>query len=169
MKRSGRAHTYGDHVNTDVIIPARFLNDPSLQNMAAHCMEDIDSEFTRRVRPDDVIVGGADFGCGSSREHAPMAIKAARVSCVVAASFARIFFRNAINIGLPVMECPEAARAISMGDALTIDLALGEILDVTTGESFRAAPFPPFMQKIVAAGGLVNYTKRQLEGAAREV
>lgn len=162
MKCNGHAHKYGDHINTDVIIPARQLNDPSLQNMAAHCMEDIDPEFVRRVRPGDMIVGGADFGCGSSREHAPIAIKACGVSCVIAASFARIFFRNAINIGLPVMECPEASAAIAMGDELQVDLSTGEIRDLTTGGCYQAAPFPPFMQRIIAAGGLINYTRERL-------
>lgn len=168
MKNTGTAHKYGDHINTDVIIPARLLNDPSLENMAAHCMQDIDPDFVKRARPGDMIVGGADFGCGSSREHAPVSIKAAGVSCVVAKSFARIFFRNAINIGLPVMECPEAADAISMGDRLEVDFDTGSIHNLTTGGRFQAAPFPPFMQKIIAAGGLVSYTKQQLgegEGA----
>lgn len=162
MKSKGHAHKYGDHINTDVIIPARRLNDPSHENMAAHCMEDIDPEFVKRVRAGDMIVGGVDFGCGSSREHAPIAIKASGVSCVIAASFARIFFRNAINIGLPVMECPEADASISMGDALEVDFDTGEIRDLTTGGCYQAAPFPPFMLRIIAAGGLVNYTKGQI-------
>lgn len=162
MRIQGTVHKYGNHIDTDVIIPARVLNDPSPANLAAHCMEDIDPQFVARVQPGDMIVGGLNFGCGSSREHAPLAIKAAGVSCVVAENFARIFFRNAINIGLPVLECPEAAQAAQMGDKLTIDLQTGEIMNETRGESYTAMPFPPFMQAIIDAGGLVAYTRAKL-------
>ena len=159
MTCKGFVHKYGDHVNTDVIIPARTLNDPSIENMVRHCMEDIDADFINRVKPGDVMVGGINFGCSSSREHAPVAIKAAGIACVIAANYGRIFYRNAINIGLPVMECPEAAADASMGDVMTVDLDTGEITNETRGKSYRAVPFPPFMQRIISAGGLVGYTK----------
>lgn len=159
MKLKGTVHKYADHVNTDVIIPARLLNQPDPEIMAAHCMEDIDPQFAARVQRGDVIVGGVNFGCGSSREHAPLAIKAAGISCVVAASFARIFFRNAINIGLPVLECPQAAADAQMGDAMEIHLASGRITNLTRGREYQAAAFPPFMQQIIDAGGLVNHIK----------
>jgi len=162
----GICHKYGDHVDTDVIIPARYLNDPRRENLAAHCMEDIDAAFAGQVRSGDIIVGGANFGCGSSREHAPLAILAAGVSCVIADSFARIFYRNAINIGLPVMECPDAARDAAAGDEIEVDLDTGAINNLTKGARYTAAPFPPFMQEIIAAGGLVPYTKKRL-GAGR--
>lgn len=156
---SGTVHKYGDHIDTDVIIPARTLNNPDPANLAAHCMEDIDKDFVRRVRPGDILVGGLNFGCGSSREHAPIAIKASGISCVIAKNFARIFFRNAINIGLPVLECPEAAEAAQSGDVLDVDLDTGVIHNRTRNASYTAAAFPPFMQGIIAVGGLVNSIK----------
>lgn len=159
MKCKGFVHEYGDHVDTDVIIPARTLNDPSPANLAAHCMEDIDPEFVRRVKPGDIMVGGLNFGCGSSREHAPMALVASGISCVIAENFARIFFRNSINIGLPVLECPEAAREAETGDEIEADLDTGAIKNLTKGKTYTAAPFPEFMRRIISAGGLVEYTK----------
>ena len=154
-----KAHKYGDNVDTDVIIPARHLNTSDPGELAAHCMEDIDPHFAGVVRRGDIIVAGRNFGCGSSREHAPIAIKASGISCVVAESFARIFYRNALNIGLPILECPAAAKAISDGDEVSVELATGEIADLTTGQRFRAEPFPPFMMDLVAAGGLAAYLK----------
>lgn len=156
----GKVFKFGDDVNTDVIIPARYLNDPSLENMARHCMEDIDPEFPKVDHTGDIMVGGWNFGCGSSREHAPVSIKACGVSCVIAASFARIFYRNAINIGFPILECPEAAEAIANGDEVSVDFETGVITDETTGQSFKAAAFPPFIQAIIEAGGLINYRKK---------
>ena len=155
MKVSGIAHKYGDNVDTDVIIPARYLNTASREELAVHCMEDIDPDFPKKVKPGDLIVAGENFGCGSSREHAPMAIQASGVSCVIARSFARIFYRNAINIGLPILECPEAADAIAAGDRVSVDFDSGLILDETTGKSFTAAPFPPFILDIIREGGLI--------------
>lgn len=157
----GRVFKFGDDVNTDVIIPARYLNDPSLENMAKHCMEDIDPEFPKQDHTGDIMVGGWNFGCGSSREHAPVSIKACGVSCVIAASFARIFYRNAINIGFPILECPEASEAIAAGDTVSVDFETGTIIDETTGQEFKAAAFPPFIQKIIKAGGLINYRKEE--------
>ena len=161
----GRVFKFGDDVNTDVIIPARYLNDPSLENMAKHCMEDIDPEFPKQDHTGDIMVGGWNFGCGSSREHAPVSIKACGVSCVIAASFARIFYRNAINIGFPILECPEASEVIAAGDTVSVDFETGTIIDETTGQEFKAAAFPPFIQKIIKAGGLINYRKE--EGKAK--
>jgi 3-isopropylmalate/(R)-2-methylmalate dehydratase small subunit len=158
----GRAHKYGDHVNTDVIIPARYLNVSDADELASHCMEDLDPAFVKRVQRGDVLVGGEDFGCGSSREHAPIAIKASGVAAVIARSFARIFFRNAINIGLPVLVSPEAANEIAAGDELEVDLAAGTIRDITRGKTYQAQPFPQFLQDIIAAGGLIPYTRRRL-------
>ena len=158
----GRAHVYGDNVDTDVIIPARYLTSHDPAELAAHCMEDIDSEFLTRVQPGDIIVGGENFGCGSSREHAPIAIKASGVSAVIASSFARIFFRNTINVGLPALACPEAAATIQKGDELSLDLATGRIENVTQGRTYQAEPFPEFLREIVAAGGLVAYTQKRL-------
>jgi len=155
-------HRYGDNVNTDVIIPARYLTTSDVAELAAHCMEDLDAGFVKRVRPGDMIVAGENFGCGSSREHAPLAIKGAGVSCVIAPSFARIFFRNAINVGLPALVCPEAAAKIQSGDELAVDLGSGRIENTTQGESYQAEPFPEFLQQIIAAGGLVPYTRRRL-------
>ena len=154
-----KAHKYGNDVDTDVIIPARYLNTSAPEELAAHCMEDIDPMFAGRVRHGDIIVAGRNFGCGSSREHAPLAIKASGISCVVAESFARIFYRNALNIGLPILECPAAANAISAGDEGSVNLETGEITDITTGRTFHAEPFPPFMMELIAAGGLAAYLK----------
>jgi 3-isopropylmalate/(R)-2-methylmalate dehydratase small subunit len=159
MQAKGTVHKYGDNVDTDVIIPARYLNTASAEELAAHCMEDIDADFVKNVKQGDIIVGGANFGCGSSREHAPLAIKTAGVSCVIAASFARIFYRNAINIGLPILESPEAAAAIANGDEVQVDFDTGAITDITSGQTFKAQPFPPFIQNIIAAGGLLNSLK----------
>ena len=156
MEATGFVHKYPDNVDTDVIIPARYLNTPNAQELAAHCMEDIDPEFIHKVKPGDIIVGGANFGCGSSREHAPLAIKTVGVSCVIAASFARIFYRNSINIGLPILECPAASAAIQAGDKVKVDFDTGIITDETTGETFKAQPFPPFIQNIIKAGGLME-------------
>ncbi|MDO4477684.1 MAG: 3-isopropylmalate dehydratase small subunit [Lachnospiraceae bacterium] len=157
MEANGRVFKFGDNIDTDVIIPARYLNSSDPAELAAHCMEDIDKTFTQRVAKNDIIVGCKNFGCGSSREHAPIAIKAAGVSCVIAETFARIFYRNSINIGLPIVECPEASREINDGDEVEVNFDTGVILDKTTGKSYQAQPFPPFMQKIIAAGGLMNY------------
>ena len=154
-----KIYTYGDNVDTDVIIAARYLNDPSDANLKAHCMEDIDPSFSKTVEEGDIIVGGANFGCGSSREHAPLSIKVSGVKCVIAASFARIFYRNAINIGLPIMECPEAAAAIRPGDTVTVDFKTGKIVDETQGKTFQAAPFPEFIDGIIENGGLMNSLK----------
>jgi 3-isopropylmalate/(R)-2-methylmalate dehydratase small subunit len=165
MILKGRTHKYGDHVNTDVIIPARYLNVSDADELAAHCMEDIDAEFVKRVKPGDVIIGGEDFGCGSSREHAPIAIKAAGISAVIARSFARIFFRNAINIGLPALVSPQATAEIQANDELEIDLATGTIRDVTRGATYQAQPFPDFLREIMAAGGLIAHTRRRLGSA----
>ena len=157
----GTAFKYGDNVDTDVIIPARYLNTPNAKELAAHCMEDIDADFVSRVKPGDIIVAGRNFGCGSSREHAPIAIKASGVACVIAASFARIFYRNALNVALPILECPEAAAAISKGDVVSVDFAAGTITDETTDAVFTAEPFPPFMRDLIAAGGLAAYLKNR--------
>jgi 3-isopropylmalate/(R)-2-methylmalate dehydratase small subunit len=158
----GRAWKYGDNVDTDAIIPARYLNVSTPDELAAHCMEDIDASFVSQVRPGDMIVGGANFGCGSSREHAPLAIKAAGVSCVIAKSFARIFYRNAINIGLPILECPEAVPGIETGQTLEVDLVEGTVTNLATGEAFQAEPYPPFLMNIISAGGLIPYTRQKL-------
>lgn len=157
MNAKGKVFKYGDNVDTDVIIPARYLAIQDRKELAQHCMEDIDSEFVSQVQQGDIMVAGKNFGCGSSREHAPIVIKEAGVSCVIAETFARIFFRNAINIGLPIIECPEAATSIKAGDDVSIDFDSGIITDNTTGRSFKGQPFPEFMQKIIAAEGLVNY------------
>jgi len=162
----GRVWKYGDDINTDVIIPARYLFTTDPAELAAHCMEDLDPSFAGKVRPGDVIVAGRNFGCGSSREHAPVAIRAAGVACVIAVSFARIFYRNAINVGLPILECPEAVAALQDGDEVEVDVAAGTIRRVATGETFQAAPFPPFMQEILRCGGLVEYARRKLAAAA---
>ena len=156
---TGKVFKYGDNVDTDVIIPARYLNAPSPEELAKHCMEDIDISFATTVKPGDIMVGGANFGCGSSREHAPIAIRACGVRCVIAASFARIFYRNSINIGFPILECPEAAAAIKNGDTVSVDFASGVIHDDTTGESFQAAAFPPFIPKIIEHDGLLPSLK----------
>ncbi len=157
MKLEGTVFKYGDNVDTDVIIPARYLNSSDPKELAAHCMEDIDKEFTSKVKSGDIIVAAKNFGCGSSREHAPIAIKAAGVSIVIAETFARIFYRNSINIGLPIMECPDAAREINPGDQVEVDLDSGIVTDVTLGKSWKGQAFPPFMQNIISAGGLIPY------------
>ncbi|MBR4543723.1 MAG: 3-isopropylmalate dehydratase small subunit [Lachnospiraceae bacterium] len=157
MKAEGRVFKFGDNVDTDVIIPARYLNSSDPAELAQHCMEDIDAEFVKKVKKGDIIVADKNFGCGSSREHAPIAIKAAGVSCVIADTFARIFYRNAINIGLPILECPAAAAAIKDGDEVEVNFDDGVITDKTTGETFKGQAFPEFMQKIIKAEGLVNY------------
>lgn len=157
MKACGHVFKYGDNVDTDVIIPARYLNATQGEELAKHCMEDIDKEFIHKVQKGDIIVANKNFGCGSSREHAPLAIKCAGVSCVIAETFARIFYRNAINIGLPIIECPEAAKAIEAGDEVEVDFDSGVITDKTKGETYKGQSFPPFMQSIISAGGLVNY------------
>ena len=156
MNAHGFVHRYGDNVDTDVIIPARYLNTASHSELAAHCMEDIDKEFVNKVKSGDIIVAGKNFGCGSSREHAPIAIKASGISCVIAPTFARIFYRNAINIGLAILECPEAAAAIQDGDEVAVDFDTGVITDVTSGQTFQAQPFPPFIQNIIQKGALLN-------------
>jgi 3-isopropylmalate/(R)-2-methylmalate dehydratase small subunit len=158
----GRVWKYGDNIDTDVIIPARYLNMSTPEELAQHCMEDIDPRFVKEVRDGDIIVGGENFGCGSSREHAPLAIKGSGVTCVVAESFARIFYRNAINIGLPIIICPEAAREAQDGDELVVDLEAGRITNTRLGKAYTTSPFPPFIMKIIEAGGLVPYTQAQL-------
>lgn len=160
MTVKGTVHKYASDVDTDVIIPARYLNTTSETELAAHCMEDIDPGFVKRVQPGDIIVAEDNFGCGSSREHAPIAIKASGVSLVIANTFARIFYRNAINIGLPILECPEAVGNIRAGDVISCDLSKGVIKNETTGQSFTAQPFPVFIQNIIDAGGLMNSLKR---------
>ena len=160
----GKAFKYGDNIDTDVIIPARYLNTSDPEELAAHCMEDIDQEFTKNARKGDFIVAGENFGCGSSREHAPIAIKAAGISCVIAASFARIFYRNAVNIGLPILECPDAPGGVEYGDTLSVDLEAGTIRNVSRKKEYPSQPLPPFMQDIIRAGGLVERTKKKLEG-----
>lgn len=156
-KANGHVFKYGDNVDTDVIIPARYLNSSDPAELATHCMEDIDKDFIKNVKKGDIMVANKNFGCGSSREHAPIAIKAAGVDCVIAETFARIFYRNAINIGLPIIECPEAAKEIANGDQVEIDFDSGIIKDITTGKEYQGQAFPEFMQKIIAAEGLVNY------------
>ena len=157
MKALGHVFKYGDNVDTDVIIPARYLNSFDAQELASHAMADIDPDFVNKVKPGDLIVANKNFGCGSSREHAPLCLKTAGVSCVIAETFARIFYRNSINIGLPIIECPEAAEAIQAGDEVEIDFDTGIITDKTQNRQFKGQAFPPFMQKIIAAGGLINY------------
>ena len=161
MNAKGKAFKYGDNVDTDVIIPARYLNTPDPKELAAHCMEDIDANFVKSVKPGDIIVAGRNFGCGSSREHAPISIKASGVACVIAASFARIFYRNSLNVALPILECPEAAAAIAAGDAVSVDFETGRITDETSGQTFTAEPFPPFMRDLIAAGGLAAYLSKK--------
>ena len=162
MTLKGKVHKYGADVNTDVIIPARYLMLDNPDELAQHCMEDIDADFLNRVEPGDIIMATTNFGCGSSREHAPLAIKAAGISCVIAGSFARIFFRNAINIGLPLLECAEAVANTEAGDLLEIDLSRGEIKNLTRGMTFTAEPYPEFMAELISAGGLIEYTRRRL-------
>ena len=156
-----KVYKYGANVDTDVIIPARHLNDPSPAALASHCMEDIDTAFASTVEPGAIIVAGPNFGCGSSREHAPLAIKSCGVKCVIAPSFARIFYRNSINIGFPIVECPQAAEEIQAGDQVEVDFASGIITDVTTGKTYQAAPFPEFINGIITSGGLLNSLKER--------
>ncbi len=162
MKITGKTWKFGDDVDTDAIIPARYLNTTDPAALASHCMEDADPHFASRVKPGEIIVAGKNFGCGSSREHAPIAIKAAGVSCVLARSFARIFYRNALNMGLPILECPEGADRIQTGDELAIDLDSGLIENLTRKEKYTAQPIPDFMQKLIKAGGLMEYVKEQM-------
>ena len=160
MKTNGKVHKYGDNIDTDVIIPARYLNTADHKELASHCMEDIDKDFVKKVKDGDIIVGGANFGCGSSREHAPIAIKNSGISCVIAATFARIFFRNAINIGLAILECPEASEKIADGDEVSIDFDTGVITNVTKNETYKAEPFPEFVKNIIDSDGLLNSLKK---------
>lgn len=161
MKAHGIVHKYGDNVDTDVIIPARYLNTASHKELSAHCMEDIDADFVKNVKEGDIIVAEKNFGCGSSREHAPIAIKASGISCVIASTFARIFYRNSINIGLPILECDEAAHEIKSGDEIDIDFDTGVITNVTTGKTYQAEPFPEFIQNIIKDGGLINHVTKK--------
>jgi 3-isopropylmalate dehydratase small subunit len=158
----GKVWKYGDNVDTDAVIPARYLNVSTPEELALHCMEDIYLDFAGAVQPGDIIVGGKNFGCGSSREHAPLAIKGAGVSCVIAETFARIFYRNAINIGLPILECPEAVTDTDAGQTLEVALETGTIRNLDTGQVFQAAPYPPFMMDIISAGGLIEFTRKEL-------
>ena len=158
----GKTWKFGDDINTDLIIPARYLNTSRPEELARHCLEGVDPEFSKKVRQGDIIIAGKNFGCGSSREHAPIALKAAGVSCIVAQSFARIFYRNSFNIGLPILECPEAVDAISEGHEVEINMESGAIRDVTRGKTFKARPIPKFMQELVRTGGLLNYTMRRI-------
>ena len=159
MKAEGKVFRYGSNVDTDVIIPARYLNTSDHAELASHCMEDIDPEFVKRVQKGDIIVAGRNFGCGSSREHAPIAIKESGISCVIAESFARIFYRNSLNIGLPILECKAVSEEIQAGDKVSVDYSTGVITDETTGKEYQAEPFPPFMQRLIQAGGLAAYIK----------
>lgn len=161
MKVCGKVFKYGNNVDTDVIIPARYLNTSEPKELASHCMEDIDKDFIKSVKPGDIIVAQRNFGCGSSREHAPIAIKASGVSCVIASTFARIFYRNSINIGLPILECEEAAKAISSGDEVEVDFSTGVIKNKTKGETYKSLPFPEFIQKIIDSNGLLNAIKEK--------
>lgn len=161
MNTKGKVFKYGDNVDTDVIIPARYLNTSVASELALHCMEDIDTEFVKNVETGDIMVAGLNFGCGSSREHAPLVIKTCGTGCVIAKSFARIFYRNAINIGLPILECPDACDEISQNDQVEVNFDNGEIRNITTGKTYHAQPFPPFIQKIISAGGLLRSLKMQ--------
>jgi 3-isopropylmalate/(R)-2-methylmalate dehydratase small subunit len=163
LKLEGKVHKFGADVNTDVIIPARYLNITQPEELAKHCMEDIGPEFLARVAPGDIIVAATNFGCGSSREHAPLAIKACGISCIIAQSFARIFFRNAINIGLPLLECAEAIEETEAGDILEVELSSGKIINISRNKKFIANPYPEFMMGIINAGGLIEYTKAKLQ------
>lgn len=165
MALSGQVWKYGDNVDTDAIIPARYLNMSTAEELARHCMEDIDTSFASAVQPGDIIVGGGNFGCGSSREHAPLAIKGSGVSCVIAESFARIFYRNAINIGMPILACPEAVAGAQKGDTLTVDLEAGTITNARTGEVYHTSPFPLFIMNIIEAGGLIPYTRERIKSS----
>ena len=163
MKVHSTVIKYGDHVDTDVIIPARYLNTTDHKELASHCMEDLDKDFKQKSETSKIIVAGRNFGCGSSREHAPIAIKASGIGVVIADSFARIFYRNAIDIGMPIIECPAASAAVQNGDELIVDMDSGVITDVTTGETFTAVPLPPFIQEIVSCGGIANYVRKKME------
>ncbi len=163
MKLEGKVFKYGDNIDTDVIIPARYLNISDVEELASHCMEDIDKTFIERVEPGDIIVGGKNFGTGSSREHAPLAIKTAGISCVIAENYARIFYRNSVNIGLPILECPEAVAGIEDGARLEVDLNNGEIIDISSGKTYQAEPFPPFVLEIFKAGGLIAQIKERIK------
>jgi 3-isopropylmalate/(R)-2-methylmalate dehydratase small subunit len=162
MKAHGKVFRYGDNVDTDVIIPARYLNTSDAKELASHCMEDIDATFVKNVKQGDIIVADKNFGCGSSREHAPLSIKTAGISCVIASTFARIFYRNSINIGLPILECPEAVAGINAGDDVEVDFDTGTIVNLASGKTFKASPFPPFMQEIIKADGLINQLRERL-------
>lgn len=164
MKAEGKAFRYGENVDTDVIIPARYLNTSDAKELARHCMEDIDATFVEKVTQGDIIVADRNFGCGSSREHAPLVIKTVGISCVIASSFARIFYRNSINIGLPILECSEAVEGIKMGDTVSVEFSKGLIKNETTGKSWSAEPFPPFIQKMINADGLINYFGQEVLG-----
>lgn len=164
MNAHGTAHKYGDHVDTDVIIPARYLASQDPKELASHCMEDIDPDFARKIRPGDLMVAGWNFGCGSSREHAPIAIRASSISCVIAKTFARIFYRNAINIGLAILECPAASDGIADGDEVEVDFDTGVIRNLTKGEQYQAEPFPPFIRDMIRKGGLMATLRTQREG-----
>ena len=163
MNAKGTVHKYGNNIDTDVIIPARYLNTQDHKELAGHCMEDIDKEFVNKVKPGDIMVADKNFGCGSSREHAPIAIKESGISCVIAETFARIFYRNSINIGLAIIECPEAAKEIRDGDTVSVDFGSGVITDETLGKSWQGQSFPPFMQKIIDCGGLIGYINHGTE------
>ena len=168
MKLCGSVHKYGADVDTDAIIPARYLNVSEPDELARHLFEDVDPDFITRVKPGDIIVAGTNFGCGSSREHAPLALRGAGISCIIATSFARIFYRNALNIGLPILECQEAVDRTQAGDVLEVDLASGEIVNATRGLTFKAKPFPEFMLQLIEAGGLIEYTKRKIAAGGRQ-
>ncbi len=163
MKLKGKAWKFGDDVNTDLIIPARYLNTSDPKELASHCMEDADNDFVKKISEGDIIVGGRNFGCGSSREHAPISIKHCGISCVIAESFARIFFRNSINMGLPIFECKEAAKAIKEGDEIEVDADKGEIKNLTNNQTYTAKPLPEFIQNLIKAGGLMEYVKKELK------
>ena len=164
MKLKGNVFKYGDHVDTDVIIPAQYLNTADPKELAKYCMQDIDTEYANKVQDGDIMVGGINFGCGSSREHAPLAIKGSGISCIIAKTFARIFFRNSINIGLPILECPEAVDGIKTSDVVEVDTDTGVIKNITTGKEYKAEPFPPFLQNIIKAGGLVKSITKNMKG-----
>ena len=163
MKLEGKVWRYGDNIDTDVMIPARYLNTSDVSELASHCMEDLDPDFKEKVQPGDIIVAGSNFGCGSSREHAPVAIKGSGIACVIAPSFARIFYRNSINTGLPILECAGAAEEIRDGDIIEIDTEEGKISDITSGKIYKASAFPEFISEIIGADGLVGYTKAKLK------
>jgi 3-isopropylmalate/(R)-2-methylmalate dehydratase small subunit len=164
MMIKGNAHLFGDNIDTDVIIPARYLNTFDQTELARHCMEDIDKDFSNKVQAGDIIVAGKNFGCGSSREHAPIAIKGSGVGCVIAESFARIFYRNAINVGLPILECPEMIGEVAPGDSIEVDTNQGVIINHTTGKRYQTQAFPPFIQSIIDAGGEIEYLKQKMKG-----